>query len=51
MGFTYDGNLGDPILLAKMDKLREEGISEYIPLPQVRKLGSSDALRVTELPL
>lgn len=36
MASEYDGHLGDPVLLTKMDKLREKGISEYIPLPQVR---------------
>jgi hypothetical protein len=28
-------SLGDPILLGKMDRLREKGIGEYIALPQV----------------
>lgn len=36
MASGYDGHLGDPVMLTKMDKLREKGISEYIPLPQVR---------------
>ena len=36
----HDSQLGDPLLLAKMDKLRETGISEYNWLPQVRLPGS-----------
>lgn len=36
MASSHDSQLGDPALLAKMDKLRENGISEYIGLPQVR---------------
>ena len=36
MDSGHDSQLGDPTLLAKMDKLREKGISEYIRLPQVR---------------
>ena len=40
MASGHDSQLGDPVLLAKMDKLRENGISEYIRLPQVRLPGS-----------
>jgi Dynamin family len=36
MASGQDSYLGDTTLLAKMDKLREKGISEYIRLPQVR---------------
>ncbi|KAI9706563.1 MAG: hypothetical protein M1836_003570 [Candelina mexicana] len=42
MASGYDSNLGDPVLLAKMDKLREKGITEYIPLPQLRLPGSGN---------
>lgn len=39
MASGQDSSLGDPTLLAKMDKLREIGISDYIQLPQVRLPG------------
>ena len=30
------GDLGSPALLAKVDKLRELGLGNLVPLPQVR---------------
>ncbi len=38
MDTQHDAHLGDPKLLAKMDKLRETRVGEYIPLPQVGHL-------------
>lgn len=42
MASGHDSQLGDLVLLAKMNKLRENGISEYIRLSQVRLPGSSN---------
>ncbi|KAI9785813.1 MAG: hypothetical protein M1835_003243 [Candelina submexicana] len=47
MASGYDSDLGDPVLLAKMDKLREKGITEYIPLPQVRLPRSGNTFTIS----
>jgi len=48
------GSLGDPVLLNKMDKLREKGIGEYIALPQVWRclpLNLASSVWLIDLPL
>ncbi|KAL9629646.1 MAG: hypothetical protein Q9164_006787 [Protoblastenia rupestris] len=49
MASGQDSRLGDPTLLAKMDKLRERGISEYIRLPQASNNVVHDAYSFAQL--